>query len=74
MGNNRLHAVILMYIHKNILHKINSADAANEFVDRKGSCKQTFRHFSNICKIHSICTGAFQIFIFPIKCIKHGTV
>ena len=52
MGNNWLHALILVHVYKNILDKINSADAGNEFVDRKGSCKQTFIHFSNICKIH----------------------
>ena len=46
MGNNRLHALMLMYLHKNILVNINLADAANEFVDRRDSHKQTFGHFS----------------------------
>ena len=32
MGNNRLHALILMHVHK-ILDNINLADVANEFVD-----------------------------------------
>ena len=37
-----------MHIHTNILDNFNSADAANEFVDRKDSRKQTFRRFSYI--------------------------
>ena len=39
MGNNRLHALILVHVHKNILENINLADVANEFVDRKDSRK-----------------------------------
>ena len=39
MGNNRLHALMLVHVHKNILDNINLADVANEFVDRKDSCK-----------------------------------
>ena len=46
MGNNRLHALILVHVHKNILDNINFADIANQFVDRKDSLKQTFIHFS----------------------------
>ena len=46
MGNNRLHALILVHVQKNILDNINLADVANEFVDRKDSRKKTFRHFS----------------------------
>ena len=46
MGNNRLHALIWMHVHKNILDNINLADAANESADRKDSRKQTIRHFS----------------------------
>ena len=42
-GNNRLHALILVHIHKNILDKINLADVANEFVDSR---KQIFTHIS----------------------------
>ena len=33
-------------VHKNILDNINLADVVSELVDRKDSCKQTFRHFS----------------------------
>ena len=43
---------MLMNVCTNIRDKINLADVANEFVDRKDSRKQTFRHFSqNMCKI-----------------------
>ena len=35
MGNNRLHALMLVHVHKNILDNMNLADVANEFVDRK---------------------------------------
>ena len=42
--NNRLHAIILVHVHKNILDNINLADVANEFLDRKDSPKQTFKH------------------------------
>ena len=37
MGNNRLHALVLVHVHKNILDNINLADVANEFVDSKDS-------------------------------------
>ena len=40
MGINRLHTLILVYVHKNILNNINLADVASEFVDK--SRKQTF--------------------------------
>ena len=46
MGNYRLHALMLMHVHNNILDHINLADAANHFVNRKDSRKQTFRHLS----------------------------
>ena len=46
MGSNRLHELMLMHIHKNILDNINLADVANEFVTRRDSRKQTFGHFS----------------------------
>ena len=46
MGNNRLHTLMLVHVHKNILDNIRLADVANEFVDRKDSRKYTFRHFS----------------------------
>ena len=46
MGNNRLHVLILVHVLKNILDNINLADVANQFVDRKDSRNQTFRHFS----------------------------
>ena len=46
MENNRLHALMLMHVHKNILDNINLAYVANEFVDRRDSRKQTFGHFS----------------------------
>ena len=51
MGNNRLHALILMHAHKNILEKINLAYITNEFVDRKGSRKQILGDF---CQNYSV--------------------
>ena len=56
MENNRPHALILVvHVYKNTLDNINLADAANEFVDSKGSRKQSFGRFlrtiHNICKI-----------------------
>ena len=48
MGNNRLHALILVYVDNNIWDNINLADVANQFVDRKNSPTQTIRHFSHI--------------------------
>ena len=46
MGNNRLHGLILVRVHKNIFNNINLADVANEFVDKIDSRKQSFGHFS----------------------------
>ena len=46
MRNNRLHVLMLMHVHNNILDNINLADVANQFVDEKESRKQTFRHLS----------------------------
>ena len=46
MGNNRLHALMLVHVHNNILDNINLADVANQCFDRKGSRKKTFRHLS----------------------------
>ena len=55
--NNRLHALILVHVHKNILDNINLADLANEYVNRN-SGKQTSDIFlkinHNICKIKGI--------------------
>ena len=45
MRNNRLHALMLMQVHVNILDNINLADVAHESVDKKDSRKQTFQHF-----------------------------
>ena len=39
IGKNRLHALILVHFHKNVLDNINLADVANEFVGRKDSHK-----------------------------------
>ena len=47
MGNNRMHALILVHVHKNVLDNLNLADVANEFIDKKDSRKQTFRHLSH---------------------------
>ena len=46
MRNNRLQALILVHVHRNILDNINLADVANEFVDRKDSRKHKFRRIS----------------------------
>ena len=46
MGNNRLPALMLVHVENNILDNINLADVGNQFVDRKESRKQTFRHLS----------------------------
>ena len=37
--NNRLQALMLVHVHKNILDKVYLADVVNEFVDAKYSCK-----------------------------------
>ena len=37
MGNNRLHALMLVHVHKNILDNMNLPNVANEFVHRKDS-------------------------------------
>ena len=42
MGNNRLHALMLMDVYMNILGNINLADVAHDSFDRKDSRKQTF--------------------------------
>ena len=34
-GNNRLHALMLVHVHNNVLDNINFADVANQFVDKK---------------------------------------
>ena len=47
-GNNRLHALMLVNVHNNILDNINLADIANQFVDRKDRHKQTFRNLSQL--------------------------
>ena len=44
MAINRLHALMLVHVHSNILDNINLADVANQFLDRKNRRKQTFRH------------------------------
>ena len=46
---NRLHALMLVHVHNNILDNINLADVANKFVDRKDRRKQTCRHLSQNC-------------------------
>ena len=48
MGNNRLHALMLVNVHNNILDNINLADIANQFVDRKDRYKQTCRHLPQL--------------------------
>ena len=39
MGNNRLQALILVHVHKNIWDNINLADVANEIADKKATNK-----------------------------------
>ena len=46
MGNNQLHALMLVHVHINNPDNINLADVANQFVDRKYSRKQTFIYYS----------------------------
>ena len=46
MGNNRLHALMLVLFHNNILDKVNLAVVVNHFVNIKDRRKQTFRYFS----------------------------
>ena len=46
IGNNRVHNLLLVHVHNNILDNINLADVMNQLVDRKDSWKQTFRHLS----------------------------
>ena len=49
IGKNRLHTVMLVYVHNNVLDNINLAYVANQFVDRKDRLKQTLRHLSQNC-------------------------
>ena len=59
---------MLTNVHKNILHNINLADIANEFVNRKDSRKHSdifLRIIHNECKVKST-LGTFQIFLFPV--------
>ena len=42
-----LHALMLVHVHINIQDNINLADVANQFVNRKESRKETFKHFSH---------------------------
>ena len=46
MGNNQLHALMLVHVQNNILDNFNLDDVANQSVDRKNKRKQTFRHLS----------------------------
>ena len=73
MGNNRLQALILVHVHKNISDNINLADVANEIADKKATNKHSdifLRIIHNICNI----TLTLRLFVFPIKCIKRGAV
>ena len=73
MGNNRLQALILVHVHKDILDNINLGDVANQFVDKKAANKHSdifLRIIHNICKI----TLKLHLFISAIKCIKRGAV
>ena len=49
IGKNRLHTVMLVYVHNNILNNTNLAYVANQFIDRKDRLKQTLRHLSQNC-------------------------
>ena len=53
MGNNRLHALILLHVHKNFLDNMNLNDGRNEFVDRKATKQSDIfvRITHNVCKI-----------------------
>ena len=46
MGNNRLHALMLLHVYDNILDNINLADVANQFVHTKYRRRQTFWYLS----------------------------
>ena len=46
IGNNRLNALMLVYVYNNVLNNINLADVPNEFADRKDRRKQLFGHLS----------------------------
>ena len=52
MGNNPLHVLILVHVHKNILDNINLADAANEFVDIHSY--QMYKTLSYVMFYHSL--------------------
>ena len=58
MGNKRLHALLLMHVHINILHNINLADIVDDFVDITDNRKETFRHFLKI--IYSMCRNKLK--------------
>ena len=56
---------MLVHVHINIVANINLADVANQFVDRKGSHKQTFENFSQNCICNNKLTPRyFHIFTF----------
>ena len=51
MGNNQLHTLTLVHVHNNILDNMNLPYVMNQFVDRKDSRKQIFRHLSQSYKL-----------------------
>ena len=53
MGYNRLHALMLMHVHKNILNNINTADVAVNLLKEKTTANKHSDIFLRI--IHNIC-------------------
>ena len=48
LGNNRLHALLLVHAYNNILDNIKLADVANQFVNRKDIHKLSDIYLINI--------------------------
>ena len=75
MGNKRLHALILVYVHNNILDNINLADVANQFVYRKDKRNKHSEIYLKIiywnCKIKLILK--YFIYLYFISYQMHKT-
>ena len=69
MGKNRLPALLMVHVHKNILDNINLGYVANEFVDGIDSRKQTYRYF--LRTIHNICKIKLTLRYFPYIYISY---
>ena len=76
MGNNRLHALMLVHVHNSILDSINLADVVkiNLMIEKTAAKKYSDIFLGTIHNVYQIklTRSTLHIFIFPIKCIKRG--